>query len=64
MRSRARERKQRHESKEGGGVKKEELEGFAWMRKGGGITESVDCRGCGKDVAAVAEVEADLWSPV
>lgn len=28
------------------------------------ITESVACRGCGKDVAAVAEVEADLWSPV
>lgn len=30
------------------------------------ITESVGCRGCGKDVAAVAEVEAeaDLWSPV
>lgn len=28
------------------------------------ITESVACRGCGKDVAAVAEVEADLWSRV
>lgn len=28
------------------------------------ITESVACRGCGKDVAVVAEVEADLWSPV
>lgn len=29
------------------------------------ITESVACRGCRKDVAAaVAEFEADLWSPV
>lgn len=28
------------------------------------IIESVACRGCGRDAAAAAEVEADLWSPV
>lgn len=64
MRLRERKLREARETR-GGGSYKEELEGFAWMRRGGGMnSESVGCRGCEKDVAAVAELKADRWSPV
>lgn len=55
--------------KEGGGSRKEALEGFARMKRGGWgwggmISECVARCGCWKDVAAAADVQAGLWSSV